>query len=169
MLKFINNAPLFLALIPFALWFGYSLPIPSKYFEVHSVVTLDHDRPITANTVIEMDVVREIHQTFQGEYLVTVRRSAIKRNGEQGWTGYCRGRDNLRYETDAALPPPGPGPDDLNLGWWIYKTEAPDCSRGVISVPGDYYIQTCWKIQRPFTYPIWTCEDTEPFTVVEEN
>ena len=146
------------------MWASWSLPQPERYFDIRSVSVLSKN--IDTETIIQLDVDRSINAEFYGKYIVTV----LQYNEDKGgYVGFCRGQDDLHYRLDAVLPEPGDGPRDLNLGWWIYKTDDPSCGAAIIDEPGIYYIRTCWRIERPWTFTIPTCINTETFTVKEKE
>lgn len=145
---------------------AYAWPAPGRYMEVISVQVYSEtsrSSRISSGESVLLDVNRIIKQDFQGEYFVDVQRYDTDLNR---WTYYCRGKGDTLYQTSAILPIPGPDPvRDLNLSWWIGKTEEDDCDAGYIIKTGTYRIITSWKIIRPMAFPIWVKNQSNSFIV----
>ena len=98
---------------------------PTSYW-----ITVDRlfafDTPKSERVVLEVD--REIHRRFIGEWSVVVRVHV-----EDGWKVWCTASGKGDYVPDASLP------DPLTLHWWTGgQCETPP--------PGRYYIATVWAI-----------------------
>lgn len=146
-----------LALILVGGYIGYSYPKPSIFYEAERIHVPSH---VEVNEVIPMEVDRTIVRPFTGEFLVNV-----KELHEDQKISYCTGSGAVVYNPEMVLPETGTDPHELNLGWWIGKSNGDDCTKGMISKPGTYVIETCWKIERPLTFTITTCKNSNTFIV----
>lgn len=136
---------------------GYAFPNPESYYVADRVSVPNH---VSINQVIPMEVDRSIVKPFTGEFYVNIKEVRGNRK-----ISYCSGSGTLVYNPDMVLPETGVKANELNLGWWIGESGSEDCVKGMISTPGTYYIETCWKIDRPMTFAIVTCKNSNTFIV----
>lgn len=154
MLSFIKEWTIYVIVAVFMI---YSFPNQSSYFEVDNI---NAPVSISINEVIPLQINRFIHKEFDGSFTVNVKQFT-----DSGPVSYCSGSGNLHYKPSAVLPSSGKNPNELNLGWWIGVSSSLDCSKGYISEIGTYIIESCWTIERPFTFPITLCKDSNTFKI----
>lgn len=150
------------AIITFGLYLGYTYPNPSFFYSVDYIKV---NGEVQAGQPISMDVQRSVNSDFTGYYYVNVLQ---KVSDTAQFASYCSGTGTVVYKTTAVLPPPGTEDGQLNLKWWIGLTARPDCTAGVINTPGTYKIESCWKIERSYTFPVWVCSDSNTFKVMRD-
>lgn len=90
-------------------------------------------------------------RNFLGSYSVTIRQQPL--NGV-----VCDARGGpFEYKVGSSRP------DPLRMDWW-----APSDRRCSDLPPGDYVLETCWTVEKPFAgylAPITECLKTDPFRV----
>jgi len=120
-----NAANIFIAAIAllWAVQIG-SKAIPASYwYEVGRVEVIE---PTYEGDPIQLNVIREVKRTFDGEYSVQI----VDKNAN---TIVCDGGSAIDYKPERNLPNP------LTLDWWV----GDPCDLPA----GDYHMTTQWKIE----------------------
>ena len=127
----LDNTRVFLVMLAWlTAYLGVHLWPASWWLEVRSVGA----GPSRSGETVPMTVDRSIYRSFDGEWVVTVRR--WQEGG--GWYVFCAGAGKSQYKAGSDLPA------NLTLDWWTDGA----CKQ----LPaGRYSISTSWLVSPPFS------------------